>query len=76
LLSLHFPLCGEDAVICYGIGRIGNCYVALHQFGLLMELVALCKPCEVIVYDPVLHEEEKAAIAELGCQITPRNEVN
>ena len=62
-------------MICYGIGRIGNCHMALHQFGLLMEVVALYKPCQVIVYDPVLHEEEKAAITNIGCQIAPRNEV-
>ena len=75
LLESEFPLSGVNTVVCYGIGHIGSCHIALHQFGLLMELMTPYQLQNVIVYDPVLQEEEKAAITELGCKIAPRNEV-
>ena len=62
-------------MVCYGIGRIGSSDAAQHQFGLLVELMIPYQPQRILVYDPVLQEEEKMAITECGCQIMPRNEV-
>lgn len=75
LLESKFPLLEVSTVVCYGIGKIGSCHIAQHQFGLLMELLSPYQPIQIFVYDPVLQEEEKATIRECGCQIIARNEV-
>lgn len=62
-------------MVCYGIGQVGICRTAQHQFGLLAELMISYQP-QILIYDPVLQEQEKMAITECGCQIMPRNEVS
>lgn len=64
-----------STIVSYGIGHIGTCHIAQQQFALLLELTALCKPETTWIYDPILHQEEKAAIMESGCKIISRNEV-
>ena len=70
LEPVHF-----STIVCYGIGHIGTCHIALTQFALLTELAALYQPHSTWLYDPVLHSQELAVIRECGCEIIARNEV-
>jgi hypothetical protein len=75
LLTTHLNKPPPSVIVCYGIGHIGECHIARHQYCLLLEIVRLCKPRATYVYDPVLLEDEKTAIKECGCQIILENEV-
>ena len=63
-------------IVCYGIGHIGTCHIAQHQFALLLELKDLYKPRTTWLYDPVLHEEEKAVTSQCGCRTITVNQVS
>lgn len=80
-LRLMESLCVDGHVffnelICYGIGHVGMCQVALHQAALLLAMVDEWKPAHTWVFDPVLHAEETNALQASGLEIIPENEVS
>ncbi|CAI8023273.1 SRR1-like protein [Geodia barretti] len=64
----------ED-LICYGIGLFGTCRIARLQLALLLHIASVKQVSKVLVYDPVLCPQEKAALRELHCVCIPENEL-
>ena len=70
-----------SVVVCYGIGHVGSCSIAQQQFALLLLLLDELKkssspaPPRCWVYDPILDEQERAAIERSGCALFTTNDV-
>lgn len=70
-VNLSFSL-----VVCYGIGHVGSCSIAQQQLALLSLLLDELKPSQSCwLYDPVLTEQERAAIEKSGCSLFTTNDV-
>lgn len=64
----------ED-IVCYGIGRFGTCCIARQQLALLLHIASAKEAKSVLVYDPLLSSQEKAALEKLGCINIHHNEL-
>jgi len=66
------------ALICFGVGCVGNSHVAQHQAGLFLLIREWLqaegfKIEQMQIYDPILCRQEKEALESLGCQILETN---
>lgn len=59
-------------IVCFGLGRIGECTIARYQLALLLCLRDLCN-AEVQVYDPVFCQIERDILREFNCVVLSDN---
>eukprot|EP00741_Cyanophora_paradoxa_P003474 tig00000711_g3374.t1 len=62
-------------VVCYGIGSFAQSRISRDQLALALLLRdRLGVAASLAVFDPVLGAEERALLAQLGCEVIPSNE--
>ena len=60
-------------IVCFGLGRISTCKIALHQLALLLLLTEKLS-CPVEVFDPIFSSEEKDLLStKLNLQLIKDN---
>lgn len=59
-------------IVCFGLGRIGECTIARYQLALLLCLKELCN-ADVHVYDPVFCKTECEILQALDCVVLSYN---
>lgn len=70
LSALKNPVISE--IICFGLGKIGECTIARYQFALLLCLKELYN-VEVYVYDPVFNENDISLLNHFNINILTEN---
>ncbi|XP_044262199.1 SRR1-like protein [Tribolium madens] len=59
-------------IICFGLGRIGECMISRYQLGFLLCLKDLHN-AEVKIYDPVFTETDRWLLRQFQCEILTEN---
>lgn len=70
LFALKNPVISE--IICFGLGKIGECTIARYQFALLLCLKELYN-VDVYVYDPIFSENDISLLNHFGINILEKN---
>ncbi|VVD06062.1 SRR1-like protein isoform X1 [Leptidea sinapis] len=60
-------------IICFGLGRIGECNISRYQLALLLCLKQKLNPNKVLVHDPVFTSQECDVLKQLGLEIIKEN---
>lgn len=70
LLTLKNPLISE--IICFGLGKFGECTIARFQFALLLCLKELYN-VDIYVYDPIFSEHDIGLLNHFNINILEEN---
>lgn len=59
-------------IVCFGLGRFGECVVSRYQLALLLHLKDLYN-VKVYVYDPIFSESERVILTKFNCEVLNHN---
>lgn len=62
-------------ILCYGVGRLGSSRTAQTQYAMMLLIKEHFQVTEGLLYDPILHKEEKSAVELSSISLIPYNEV-
>ncbi|CAH1381509.1 SRR1-like protein [Tenebrio molitor] len=71
LVALNNPTVKE--IICFGLGRIGECMISRYQFAFLLCLKDLYNVSTVKVYDPIFSETDRWLLERFHCTVLKEN---
>ncbi|RZB38640.1 SRR1-like protein, partial [Asbolus verrucosus] len=71
LVILENPTVKE--IICFGLGRIGECMISRYQFAFLLCLKDHYNVGRIKVYDPVFTETDRSILESFQCDILKEN---
>ncbi|KAI8421481.1 hypothetical protein MSG28_009535 [Choristoneura fumiferana] len=62
-----------EAIVCFGLGHIGECNISRYQLALLLCLRDSFECHKVLVHDPVFYKTECSVLKQLGFDVIPEN---
>lgn len=68
---MHSPEVKE--IVCFGLGRIGECMIARYQLALLLCLRDLYSNAKTIVYDPIFNVNDRSILNALDFNVLYNN---
>lgn len=73
-LEKSFDQKSIQEVVCLGIGRIGDCLIAKHQFALIQLIARHFQIDSLSFYDPVLTDQEKTILNYFNYTVLTENQ--